>query len=381
MKIIHLTGSVSRAAGGLFESVRHLSQGVAATGFNYNVSVIGTQDDYTALDIACWRPILTGTHAIYGPKRFGYAYGLIGDLFASNPDIVHLHGVWQYGSVAVLRWARRFRRPYIISPHGMVEPWAMQQSRIKKRVAWWLFQRRCLENAACLRATSIMEAQSIRQAGLDNAIAVVPNGVVVPSLKPEGRSQNKKERTALFLSRIHPKKGLINLVKAWHAVQPVGWRLLVVGPDECGHLADVRKVVGAVGLEYKITFQGEVMGEAKLHCYRDAEIFLLPSFSENFGLVIAEALSCGVPVITTRATPWEELETHRCGWWIDTGIEPLVVALREATALSRAELSEMGQRGRQLIQDHYTWPAISRQMLSVYKWTLGVGPKPACFID
>jgi glycosyltransferase involved in cell wall biosynthesis len=182
-----------------------------------------------------------------------------------------------------------------------------------------------------------MEGENVRRAGFNNPIALIPNGVELPAAleKPEIRNQKSAVRRALFLSRIHPKKGLLNLVKAWDAVQKsearsqkpeVGipasdfrspasdkWELLIVGPDEGGHLAEVQAAVRNAGLERQIHFHGEVMGEDKIECYRGADLFVLPSFSENFGLVIAEALSCGVPVITTRETPWEELETHRFG--------------------------------------------------------------------
>ena len=411
IKVVHLTTSVSREAGGLFESVRHLSRGVAAVGHQFQVDVIGTRDRHTDQDAELWQPLAVRTHTIWGPKRFGYARGKTADLFASNPDLVHVHGMWQYPSIAVLRWARRTGKPYIVSPHGMIEPWSLQQSRFKKRLAGWLYQWPCLEKAFCLRATSTLEAQSIRLAGFKNLIALIPNGVDVPEVggrrsddggrpgevanqglhgpgKAESGIQKSEVRRALFLSRIHPKKGLLNLVKAWAAVQKAqgarrkesAWELLIVGPDEGGHLAEVRAAVRAAGLEKQILFQGEVMGEAKTRLYCESDLFVLPSFSENFGLVIAEALSCGVPVITTHATPWEELETHRCGWWIETGVESLVKALREATALSDVERSEMGRRGRQLIEDRYTWPAISRQMGAVYEWMLGAGPKPDCVV-
>ena len=329
--------SISRATGGLFESVRHLSVGVAASEGNYQVDIVGTRDGYTHQDIPAWQPLAVRVHTIFGPKHFGYARGMLADLFVSAPDLVHLHGLWQYPSLAVLNWSRKIKRPYIVSPHGMLEPWALAQSRVLKKLAGWLYQNACLRGATVIWATSKMEGENVRRAGFNNPIALIPNGVELPAAleKPEIRNQKSAVRRALFLSRIHPKKGLLNLVKAWDAVQKsearsqkpeVGipasdfrspasdkWELLIVGPDEGGHLAEVQAAVRNAGLERQIHFHGEVMGEDKIECYRGADLFVLPSFSENFGLVIAEALSCGVPVITTRETPWEELETHRFG--------------------------------------------------------------------
>src|SRR5205823_5914523 len=120
----------------------------------------------------------------------------------------------------------------------------------------------------------------------------------------------------------------------------------------------------------------EAWGDARTKLYLQSDLFILPTLSENFGLVIAEALACGLPVITTRAAPWSDLETHRCGWWIQTGVPPLVTALTEALALSVPALHEMGLRGRRLVETHYSWPPLARQMLALYAWLLGHAPKP-----
>jgi len=157
-----------------------------------------------------------------------------------------------------------------------------------------------------------------------------------------------------------------------------GWRLVIVGPDEDGHLAEVRRAVREAGLDGQIEFPGEAWGDARWQFYRDADLFVLPTFSENFGLTIAEALACGVPVITTRGTPWQELETRQCGWWIETGVEPLVAALKQAMSQPSSELHAMGERGRTLVTERYSWEPIGRQMVEVYRWLLGSGQKPEC---
>jgi glycosyltransferase involved in cell wall biosynthesis len=381
IKIAHVTQSVSRLAGGLFESVRYLSQVVNSLS-NSNLAVLGIRDEMAAEDTACWSPIPVHTYPYYGPQKLGFAPGMLRALRDMDPELVHLHGLWRYTSVVVWRWAMATGRPYMVSPHGMLEPWSLGQSRVKKRLASLLYQGPCLRGATCIRATSRMEAESIRLAGYQTPIALVPNGVVVPPAPlPRTPRENGRIRRALFLSRIHPKKGLINLVKAWHTLKPAGWELVIAGPDEGGHLAEVRAAVREHGLEAQISFPGEVMGDDKLRLYCDSDLFVLPSFSENFGLVIAEALSCEVPVITTRATPWHELEERQCGWWIDTGVEPLVAALKEAFAHEPSTLQAMGVRGRRLIEQNYTWEPIGLEIIKVYEWMLGRGPKPDCIID
>jgi glycosyltransferase involved in cell wall biosynthesis len=264
----------------------------------------------------------------------------------------------------------------------MLEPWALQQSRPKKRLACFLYQTSCLKGAACLRATSSLEARGIRQAGFTNPIALIPNAVEAPGdLTARAERDGERPRRALFLSRLHPKKGLLDLVEAWNRVRPQGWELVIAGPDEVGHLAEVELRVRVCGLADRISFPGEIWGHAKTKLYLQSDLFVLPSFSENFGLVVAEALGSGVPVITTRATPWAELEEWGCGWWIEPGVEALARALRTAVSLPQRTLREMGLRGRELIKTKYAWGTSARKMVEVYEWVLGRKEKPDCVLE
>lgn len=388
IQVTHLTTSISREAGGLFESVRHLSQETSRNGID--IRILSVDDPHTATDVVRWRPLPVETFPLIGPKRLGWAPGISRHLERSQADILHLHGVWQYTTLAVLRWARRTRRPYVVSPHGMLEPWALQHNRYRKAVANWLFQNACLQGASCLRATAVSEVESIRLAGLVNPVALIANGVPFPEILParQPRSPGQRKR-ALFVSRIHPKKGLLNLVGAWARLRahPASravadqWEVALVGPDENGHLGEVMAAVRAAGLEERIIYLGEIWEEAaKLACYVNADLFVLPTFSENFGLVIAEALTCGVPVITTRAAPWAELETCQCGWWIETGEAPLLAALQTALATPDEVLQAMGARGRALVERQYSWKKPGREMAEVYQWLLGRGPRPECVV-
>jgi glycosyltransferase involved in cell wall biosynthesis len=379
IRIVNLTSSISRAAGGLFESVRHLAQQTHLPG-RCRVLAVGLEDAHAAEDLSRWRPVEVSPCRILGPQKFGYSPEMAAALGRLEADLLHLHGIWKYPSMAAVQWSRRTRRPYIVSAHGMLEPWALAQSKWLKRLATKLYQGQCLRHASCLRATSRLEYDSIRQAGYSNPVAVVPNGVELPRELPALRKSRVSgtKRRALFLSRLHPKKGLLNLVTAWTNLRPKDWELLIVGPEEGGHSAELQAKVAAAGMQRDILFPGEAWGDARTRLYAGSDLFVLPSFSENFGLVIAEALSCEVPVITTRATPWQELQDLRCGWWIETGADPLVRALREALSLPSHTLREMGRRGRQLIKSKYTWEPIGRQMLEVYEWMLGRREPPPC---
>jgi glycosyltransferase involved in cell wall biosynthesis len=290
-------------------------------------------------------------------------------------QIIHNHDLWLPSNHAAARVARRLGIPLVIQPHGTLAPWALAHRAWKKRLAWALYQRRDLETASLFVATSDQEAESIRKVGLRQPIAIIPIGIDLPaSVEPIHREV--MTRHALFLSRIHPVKGLLNLVAAWDQVRPKGWKMIVAGPDEENHRVQVERAVKNAKLEQDFEFVGPVTGVAKEMLYREADLFILPTFSENFGIVIAEALSYGVPVITTHGAPWQTLVTNGCGWWVEVGAQPLAEAIRRAVALSDAERHEKGKRGRAFVETELSWPEIASEMLAVYDWIGGIGTKP-----
>jgi glycosyltransferase involved in cell wall biosynthesis len=288
-------------------------------------------------------------------------------------DLVHDHGVWLPTNWASARAARRQGIPYVLTTRGMLEPWALNHHGWKKNVAWHAYQKSILDDAALLHATAPAEAQNLRDLGLDAPIVVAPNGVPIPDdykkqVPPEGGV-----RTALFLSRIHPKKGLLNLMDAWASVEPDGWRLVVAGPDEGGHRAVVAERARAHGIQEEVSFPGSIPDDEKWALYRRSDLFVLPTFSENFGVVVAEALASGIPAITTVGAPWRDLDGHDCGWWIETGVDPLVQALADATTCTDEARLAMGRRGRKLVRTKYTWDAVAETLQSAYAWVLGTG--------
>jgi glycosyltransferase involved in cell wall biosynthesis len=297
-------------------------------------------------------------------------------------DIVHVDGLW-HPFCHLGAWFARLRgKPVIITPHGMLEPWSLGAKRLKKGLGSWLYQRRDLSRATVLQATVLSEAGHFRAWGLRTPIAVIPYSLVMPKLR--GQRPKPKVRRLLFLSRVHPKKGVLELVRAVAAqrrlFQTGGWVLTIAGPDEGGHLLAVQSEVERLGLRDLVEFQGAVEGAKKWALYRSADIFVLPTYSENFGLVVAEALACGTPVLTTQGAPWQGLVQHRCGWWPAVGQAPLEKALALALRTPRADLAAMGKRGQAWITKDFSWPAVSKKWGQCYHWLLHRGSAPDFFL-
>ena len=285
-----------------------------------------------------------------------------------NSDLIHDHGVWLASNHAVARFARKSGTIRVVSPRGMLSAWAIDRARWKKRSAWWLYQRSDLQSAAAFHVTSRQEASEVRSLGFRQPVAIIPNGVLFPEQSIQRQRQNGCRRM-LFLSRIHPVKGLLELVRAWKSANvQAGWELLIVGPSEGTHQQLVEREVRELGLTERIRFSGPVNDVAKWQAYADADLFVLPSFSENFGIAIAEALAAGLPVITTTGTPWSELLTKECGWWVEPNAEAIAQAIATATKLSPKQLDEMGQIGSKWVRNRYTWDAVATEMIQFYQW-------------
>lgn len=292
-------------------------------------------------------------------------------------DLIHLHGMWSPFLAVAALVARRKSIPLVISPHGCLEPWALGYKHRKKWLALKTYQGAILRSAALFVATANQELESIRKLGLHQAVAVIPNGVDIGP-PPYRVDPHEGVKTLLFLSRVHPKKGLHDLVEAWARVRQPGWRIVIAGGDEEGYRAKVEALIRAKGLEADFEFVGFVDGARKQACFDAADIFVLPTYSENFGIAVAEALANELPVITTMGAPWQDLLEHRCGWWVAPGVVGVSGALTEALACDSDELRQMGQRGRQLVLDKFSWDKIGATALDVSEWLLDKSlPKPA----
>ena len=352
MKVLHVISGISKKSGGPSRS----SQGLVAA-----LCVAGVDTWIHSFDGAV--PWVKGVR--------GFRQGESLDVAALKGfDIVHIHGVWDPRLHHVAKMCQVAKVPYVIAPRGMLEPWSLKQKWLKKRIARFLYQDRDLRGAAALHATAESEAEQFRKLGFKNYCIVSPNGVNLPEGKEE-RVGGGGQRRALFVSRMHQKKGVLELVESWSRVRPEGWYCELVytmnGDEEKSYESKVKKRVKELGLQEQFIFTGSLSDVEKWAAYARADLFVLPTYSENFGIVVAEALWAGVPVITTKGTPWQELATHNCGWWIDIGVESLVEALKEAMSLSDEERAAMGARGRKLVEEKYTWKAVVNAMVKGYE--------------
>jgi glycosyltransferase involved in cell wall biosynthesis len=297
---------------------------------------------------------------------------------APKADVIHNHGLWLMPNVEAGRVALLAGKPFIVAPRGMLSSAALAFSPLKKRVVWALLQGDVVRRASCIHATSEQEYNEIRDFGLKNPIAILPNGIDIPELDGNSLAVTEVGRTILSLGRIHPKKGLDRLIRAWAKVEPAHpeWRLRIVGHDEVGHARELAALTAELKTQ-RVSIEGPVAGDAKIAAYREADIFVLPTLNENFAITVAEALANGTPVIATRGAPWQGLTREGCGWWIDHGIEPLAAALTNAMAMGRGALQAMGEKGRAWMKRDFSWDCVAHDMLDIYRWLSLGGEVPS----
>ena len=378
MKVLQVVAGISSEAAGPSYSVQRLSAAVGSATVKSEIAT--TVDERSEIAVAgansfpldnLWARFLPTLRVSSGLKRC-----LVKAI--DEGAIIHSHGLWlapnYYPSLAT----KGGRSMHVVSPRGMLAPEALAFSSIKKRVMWMLMQRRALHNAACLHATCDAEAEEIRALGLQSPIAVIPNGIDIPPIAACD-AEYSTMRTVLCLGRLHPKKGLDQLVAAWGEVESEfpDWNLRIVGPDAHGYRRTLERQVSELSLK-RVSISGPLFGVDKQKAYQEAELFVLPTRNENFGLVVGEALAAKTPVICTKGAPWSGLERENCGWWIDYGAASLASTFRIVLPSSRGELHAMGARGRCWIERDFSWEKIGSSMRSVYGWIHGSEARPSC---
>lgn len=354
MKVLHVIDTIARTSGGPARSCQGLVTALGDAGVD--VSLLSLKSGEKP-----WHS---------GVKKYFNDVDFVTLLNREKPDLVHMNNFWRPELHKCVKICRTLGFPYIMTPRGCLEPWSLKQKWLKKRIARFLYQDTDMRGAVALHATAESEAKQFRKLGFTNPTIISPNGVNLPSVLKPCEKKNRQQR-ALFVSRMHPKKGVIELVDAWSRVGIKGWKCELVYTMSCDfekeYETKVKARVRALGLEDEFIFTGALNDDEKWEAYARADFFVLPTYSENFGIVVAEALYAGVPVITTKGAPWQELEERNCGLWIDIGAEPLESSLKSMIELTDAERREMGARGRSLVEEKYTWDAIGRDMVKAYE--------------
>jgi poly(glycerol-phosphate) alpha-glucosyltransferase len=399
---------MSRNAGGLQQSVRRLQQCLAQIPGN-EVSVAALRDEFSDSDAPLWDPLKVSLSRVVGPASLGYAPDMLRQLLAAQADLVHRHGIWQHPSAQVYRWHKKTGRPYLISPHGMLDPWAVKNSAWKKRLVLALYEREHFQHVACWRALCESEAQSIRAFGLKQPIAIIPNAIdleahetarCAPDLGP---GKPGRPKTLLYLGRLHPKKGLLHLLRAWAAVQPSvqkaggGWILAIAGWDQGGYEAELQQLATQLGLVWSdvrggspagakpettvrppgsVLFLGPQFNEAKTACYQNCDAFILPSFSEGLPMVVLEAWAHSKPVLITPECNLPEGFAAGAAIRIEATADSTAQGLEQLCRMSAADLVALGTAGRDLVAARFTWPKVSQDLHVLYEWVLGGGSKP-----
>ena len=300
----------------------------------------------------------------------------------SDYDLYHCNALWMYSNHITCKVAREKNKPYILTPHGMLYPTALNIKRWKKWPMLKLWFEKDIMNATCIHATCEEEAKHVRSFGYKGPIAVIPNPVVIPNL-----SFNLEETPCLnggrvigFLGRLHPIKKIDSLLEgaalAMKATsQPFTLEIMGKGTNE--YEAFLKKEVDRLGLQDFVNFVGFLSGEEKYRRLSNLSALMVPSAQENFGMIVPEALICKTPVYASLGTPWKELNTCHCGWWRDNSPETIAQVIQEILVISQSTLDEMGENGKYLIEEKYEQHKVAQMMIDLYQWILNNEDKPS----
>jgi glycosyltransferase involved in cell wall biosynthesis len=346
-----LVGSLIASKGGVSEAVRSLSRALnQCPGVSVEIFTLASGDAEIRgpgeVPIHCVRT--------FGPASFGYAPRLLEEVRESDVDILHVHGLWMYLSVAARRWAKVTGRPYVVSPHGMLDPWALRNSGAKKKIARLLYENAHLRKAACLHALCGAEREAIRRTGLDAPIAVLPNGVDLPASAASPAAwrerMGKDAKVLLFLGRVTPKKQVLELVVAFALAHRPGnpWHLVVVGPAEAEYRGRIDAAVARSPCRENIHVVGPAYGEKRAAAYMAADAFILPSVSEGLPMAVLEAFAYGLPALLTPQCNLPEAFAEGAALRIEPRKEAICEGLQRLFGLSQDEYAAMRGAARRL---------------------------------
>lgn len=376
MKVIQVVPDIAHESSGVSYTMLSICRGLSNAGCDVSLYSTGLPKgmEFSYMAVEC--PVKSFPSARLG--RSPEMFGRLKDA-CQTADVIHSNSLWMMPNIYPYWASRGTNCKLVMQPHGTLSEYALSRSRWKKRLIGWCGQHAALKAADMFVATAESEYEDIRRLGFKQPVVVLPNGVDLPTLNlGEIKRCDRGRRRMFFLSRIHPKKNVGMLIRCWAKLEDQfpNWDLSIVGPDKNNQYADEMKQL-AVELGCKrVVFEGELKGDAKFRFMAESDCEVLPTFSENFGMVVAESLACGTPVICSHGAPWEGLDVEGCGWWIATEESDLENAMGEAMRMPQDELLAMGTRGRDWMRREFDWNAIGRKMKISYEWLVGGCDKP-----
>lgn len=359
MKVLQFVPSLNSFDGGTTTYMQQLAP-VMGRMCELHVCALGDTNDYVPLANCSVHSIPVSLLHVRQMKREWMAL-----LDVIRPDIVHVNCCWMPQCALVPRWTNEWRKslnprllltPHpsslfprlLLTPHGMLEPWIMARNHWTKKVpAIWLYQRSAVKNVDMVVATAESEREHLLQLGWNKNIGLVKNGIDVKGIAV--KTEWKEPRRMLFMSRIHPKKGLEMLFEAMTGFQDL--QLDIAGNGEQQYVESLKDMAGRMNLTERVNFLGAVYDDRKWELIRQADVVVLPSYSENYGLIVAEALASGTPVMTTTGTPWQPIAENECGWWVDPSVSAIAGALDRIVKMDAKAMTEYGNRARMLAEN------------------------------
>lgn len=373
-RVVHIVTSIEEEAAGPSYSVPALARTIAQLGHSVRlqsqgpVGVMGEGPFEHRRFHADWQTIPR-------LKSLRLSRSMARDAKAEKCDLIHAHGIWQMPFIYAARAKSHVGAKLVLSPRGMFASEALKFSAGRKRLFSFFWQNKALAKVDMFHATSEQEYRDIRTAGFGQPVLVVPNGIDVPATTNKMKTPDL--RTLLYFGRIHPIKFIEDLLLAWQSLQTKypDWSVRIVGPGLPADVERIRGLVTSLGLQ-RISLEAGVFGDEKWRVYQSADLYVLPSRSENFAMTIAEALAAGVPSIATRGAPWAAMVEKHCGWSTDFGAEPLGAAIRQAFELTDRERTIMGANGRAWMLRDYSWTRVAQDVINGYQWLISGGEMP-----
>ncbi|HZZ14449.1 MAG TPA: glycosyltransferase [Candidatus Sulfotelmatobacter sp.] len=373
MKVLHVTPSFHPAYlyGGPILSTLELCRNLAELGSEIRVLTTDANGPRQVLDVETNAEVQSpdGFRVRYCARRWPDSVSptllRLLPAYVRWADVVHLTAVYNFPTFPTLLWARVLNKPIIWSPRGALQRWE-GSLRVGRKQLWdFLWYHVANRDDLIMHVTSEEEGRDTVARFPKVRTAMIPNGVDVPvDLK---RVKQNGELRLLFIGRLDPKKGIEALLKACSLIgTDLPWRLQIAGWGAAEYLSQLEGQVRALGIDDQVKFAGEVLAGAKKRLFESSDVTLVPSYTENFAIVVAEALAHGIPVIASKGTPWSRLEEMKCGLWVDNDPQTLAEAILR---ISRMPLHEMGWIGREWMQREFSWRSVSQQMLHLYKET------------